>query len=283
MRRATIAIATILTAAGGGAFADCEDVNLYDVSGGSFVLDSSLINAWSASGTPVDLVVPMFVIEHPRGLVLFDTGIAAAVADGGCADYWGDGLCNFVTPKWTREDVVDRKLARIGHALADVTHVVHSHFHVDHVGNIEMFPEAVHVVQKAEIQHAWWPEKMFRGPFLLKDYDEARDFQYMELAGDFDLFGDGCIEVLSTPGHTPGHQSLAVRLPRTGTVILTGDTMYAPEHLAGTAVPGYTQDVSANLASNERLKWLRDAEGAEIWITHDMAQHKARRHLEPYE
>jgi glyoxylase-like metal-dependent hydrolase (beta-lactamase superfamily II) len=234
------------------------------------------------AGKSVSLVVPTQVIEHPKGLVVFDTGFADDVADGGCEAYFGKGLCDFLSPNWTRENVIDRQLKKLGHAVDEVKYVVYSHFHLDHVGNLEMFPRATHVVQLAEIRHAWWPERYDRGGFVLKDFDEGRDFTYMELAGDFDLFGDGCVQIISTPGHTVGHQSLVVRLPKTGQVILTGDAIYSPRHLEGVA-PGISQNLVQSAASIARIKGIRDAHGARIWITHDVEQYKARRQGHPYE
>ena len=264
------------------AFAACEGVKLYDVSGGSFTVDSSLMENWFMAGEPVALVVPMQIIDHPRGLVVFDTGIADDVAGGGCEAYWGEGLCQFLSPNWSRENVIDRQLAKLGHSTADVKYVVYSHFHLDHVGNLEMFPDASHVVQKVEIQHAWWPERYFSGGFLMKDFDDARDFTYMELNGDFDLFADGCVQIISTPGHTVGHQSLLVRLANTGSVILTGDAIVSPRHLEG--VPqGVSQSLVQSAASTERIKRLRDANGAQIWITHDLEQYNGRKHGEAYD
>lgn len=277
-----IALATMSALASGPAFAACDDMKLYDVSDGSFVIDSSFAYAFFAAGEPVQLVVPQQVIVHPRGVVLFDTGIADDVAEGRCHEHWGEGLCDGMGATWSRDMVIDRKLAKIGHSIEDVKYVVYSHFHLDHVGNIELFPDAVHVVQRDEIREAWWPERFYSGAFVMNDFDDARDFTYLELEGDYDLFGDGCIQIISTPGHTPGHQSLMVRLPKTGPVILTGDAAVNPDHLEGAPL-GYVYDIQGSLRSVERLKQLRDRDGADIWLTHNMEQYKGRRHDQAYE
>jgi len=89
-----------------------------------------------------------------------------------------------------------------------------------------MLPKAIHVIQKKELYQAWWPENFQRGgAHVMADYDDARDFNYLELDGDYDLFGDGSVVVLSTPGHTLGHQSIKVQLPETDTVILSQDAI----------------------------------------------------------
>lgn len=277
---ATAAATVALT--GGPALSACESMKLYDVSGGSFSVDSALMSAWAVGGETVSLVVPMQVIDHPRGLVIFDTGLADDIAIDGCAAYWGAAMCDYLSLQWTRDDVIDRKLDKLGFAIEDVRFVVYSHFHWDHVANIEMFPEAIHVVQKVELQHAWWPEKLFRNVFVLKDYDETREFDFWEIEGDFDLFGDGCVRLIETPGHTPGHQSLLVRLPRTGPVLLAGDAAFSPKELDGNP-PGYTQDLGQSMRSLARIKRLGDVEGADIWIGHDKGQYDSRKQDLAYE
>ncbi len=276
------AAAAIVAVACGPAFAACEGIKLFDVSGGSFDVDSALMSAWSAGGETVSLVLPMHIIDHPRGLIVFDTGISDDFADGGCEAFWGAALCQPLSLNWRREDVIDRQLEKLGYAIDQVRYVIYSHFHWDHAGNIESFPKATHVVQKVELQHAWWPEKLFRGVFAMKDFDETRDFDFMELTGDFDLFGDGCVRLISTPGHTPGHQSLLVTLPQTGPVLLMGDAASSPEQVEGVP-PGFTQSLMQSFASIEKLKRIRDAEGAQMWITHDLEQYNARKHDTAYE
>src|SRR5256885_12597888 len=92
-------------------------------------------------------------------------------------------------------------------------------------GNIAMFPNAIHVLQKKELYQGWWPEKFqgrtSPGSFVMADLMNAREFNYLELDGDYDLFGDGSVLILSTPGHTIGHQSMKVKLPQSGTIIIS--------------------------------------------------------------
>ncbi len=168
----------------------------------------------------------MWIIDHPKGLVVFDTGNNVAITDN-CKGYWAPGICDFLKPVQTREDVIDMQLKKLGYSLDKVKVVVTSHSHLDHIGNIEMFPNAIHVLQKKELYQAWFPEK-FQGRtnpgfFVLADIDNAREFNFLELEGDYDLFGDGSVLILSTPGHTLGHQSMKVKLASGQTVILAAD------------------------------------------------------------
>ncbi len=257
-------------------------LKLYQVSSGVLELDKGFLTAMVDVGKRIKVPVAMYIIEHPRGVVLYDTGNADEVSDGGCAGYWGKAICDGLVPIQTRDEVIDRQLTKLGYSVGDVKYVIYSHFHLDHAGNIELFPKATHVVQKAELRAAWWPEKWQRGAYVLKDYDETRDFKFMELSGDFDLFGDGSITVLDTKGHTQGHQSVRVRLPKTGTLLLAGDAVYTPENEAGTT-PGITWSTIHSMESIHRLKRIRDAEDGELWYSHGMEQYQSHKHDAPYE
>ena len=96
-----------------------------------------------------DITIPvsMWVIDHPKGLVVFDTGINAAVTQD-CKSYWQPGLCDFLKPTNKREEMIDAQLKKIGLSTDKVKVVITSHTHLDHVGNIKMFPNAIHVLQK---------------------------------------------------------------------------------------------------------------------------------------
>ena len=228
-----------------------------------------------------DITIPvsMFVLDHPKGLIVFDTGNNVAISDGAdnCKKYWAAGNCDFLKPSQTRADVIDSQLKKLGYSADKVKIVITSHTHLDHGGNIEMFPNAIHVLQKKELYQGWWPEKFqgrtSPGSFVMADLDNAREFNYLELNGDYDLFGDGSVWVLSTPGHTQGHQSLKVKLPSTGTVILSQDAIWMQENLDGYPA-GLNYSVQDYTNSVNRLKFMRDLEGAQIFMAHDGNQYK---------
>ena len=222
-----------------------------------------------------DITIPinMWVLDHPKGLVVYDTGNNVAISDGACKTHWVEGLCDFLQPSQTRNDVIDKQLEKLGYTTDDVKILITSHSHLDHIGNIEMFPNAIHVIQKKELYQAWWPEKFQRGgAHVLADYDDARDFNYMELTGDYDLFGDGTVMIYSTPGHTMGHQSVKVKLPETGTVILSQDAIWMKENLEGYPA-GLNYSVLDYTNSVNRLKMMRDIEGAQLWFGHSQEQY----------
>jgi N-acyl homoserine lactone hydrolase len=225
----------------------------------------------------VQIPVSMWIIDHPKGLVVFDTGNNVAISDGQCKSHWAAGNCDFLKPSQKREDVIDRQLQKAGFSADKVKVIVTSHAHLDHIGNIKLFPNAIHVIQKKELYQAWWPEKFQRAGdvFVMKDFDgPAREFNYLELDGDYDLFGDNTITVLSTPGHTLGHQSLRVKLASGKTMILTQDAIWMKENLEGYPA-GLNYSVKDYNNSINRLKMIRDLENGEMYFGHDQDQWKA--------
>ena len=103
-------------------------------------------------------------------------------------------------------------------------------------------------------------------------YDRLRADRVVRLEGDFDVFGDGSVKILSTPGHTPGHQSLLVRLPKTGAVVLSGDAAHFRENFMLRRVPGFNYNVEQSRQSMDKLDSVVKAERAQLWINHDAKQ-----------
>ena len=225
----------------------------------------------------VTIPVSMWIIDHAKGLVVFDTGNNVAVSDGNCKKYWAAGMCDFLAPNQKRDDVIDMQLRKLGYSTDRVKAVISSHSHLDHIGNIKMFPKAIHVIQKKELYQAWWPEKFQRGPaFVMGDFDgAAADFNYLELEGDYDLFGDGSITILTTPGHTLGHQSIRVKTAAGNTYVITGDAVWMKENLEGYPA-GLNYSVKDYNNSINRLKAIRDLENAELFMSHDQDQYREK-------
>ena len=226
-----------------------------------------------------DITIPvnMWVIDHAKGLVVVDTGNNVAISDGKCKAHWAAGMCDGLKPSQKREDVIDAQLKKLGFQPDQVKAVITSHSHLDHIGNIKLFPKAIHVIQKKELYQAWWPEKFQRegGAFVMADFDgPARDFNYLELDGDYDLFGDGSITILSTPGHTLGHQSVRVKLASGKTMVMAQDAIWMKENMEGYPA-GLNYSVKDYNNSVNRLKMMRDLENADLYFGHDQDQYKA--------
>src|SRR5207244_8758170 len=118
-----------------------------------------------------------------------------------------------------------------------------SHTHPDHIGNVELFPQAMLLVQKAEYD---WPGANNAPRF-------TPEHPVTTLEGDKDVFGDGSVTLLSTPGHTPGHQSLLVKLPKTGALVLSGDAVHFQANWDNRRVPENNTDKQQSAASMARM------------------------------
>jgi N-acyl homoserine lactone hydrolase len=143
-----------------------------------------------------------------------------------------------------------------------------SHTHPDHIGNVELFPKAELLVQKAEYD---WPSPFGVGRF-------KPEHPVTKLAGDHDVFGDGSVTIISTPGHTPGHQSLLVKLPHTGAVLLSGDAVHFKDNWDNRRVPAGNTDKDQTVASMQHMADVMAQNHAELWINHDKAQTDKQKH-----
>ena len=150
-------LAALLITASSGAFAQ----KLYWASSGIFgPFNIQGLIPSVKEARDIHIPISMWVLDHPKGLVLFDTGNNVAISDGKCKSYWAAGNCDFLKPSQTRADVIDMQLKKLGYSADKVKVVVSSHSHLDHSGNIGMFPKAIHVYQKKELYQGWWPEKL---------------------------------------------------------------------------------------------------------------------------
>lgn len=237
---------------------------MWALPGATFVVPRSALVA-GADNTIINVPVPSFLIEHPKGLVLFDTGSHPKVAEDVGA-YWGEMFRGMV--KFSKDLTVDNQIKALGYKLTDVKYVVMSHFHMDHTGGLFMFPHAKLLTMKGEISYAYWPAPHLRNIFLIDDILPTRNYNWLELSDNFDLFGDGSLVALHTPGHTPGSCSLVVRLPHQE-IILAGDVVHLRDAIDTDATMLVDTDPNQSVASIRRLKALRDMHGSRIWVSHD--------------
>ncbi|MBV8917621.1 N-acyl homoserine lactonase family protein [Bradyrhizobium sp.] len=219
------------------------------------------ISRWSPGvdeGKSKDFVDNCYLIKHAQGWFLWDTGIPDAVA----------AMPNGLAPSdpkavtWKRPKTLAAQLAEIGVKPEDIKAMAVSHTHPDHIGNVEMFPSTMLYVQKAEYE---WPGADNKPRF-------KPEHPATLLEGDHDVFGDGTVVILSTPGHTPGHQSLLVRLPRTGPIVLSGDAVHFKSNWDNRRVPSLNFNKDQTLASMQKLAETVSRESAQLWINHDKDQ-----------
>lgn len=192
------------------------------------------------------LPVPAFLVEHPEaGPLLVDTGLHPSVVDGVRANM-GRVAPLLYRIRTTREQGIATQLEARGHAATDVRTVVMTHLHIDHASGVSELPAATYVVDRREweaaSEHGGWRDgyhaRQFDHAFDWRtvDYDAQEIDSFATFGQSFDLFGDGSVRLLSTPGHTRGHQSVLLRL-REREVLLIGDAAYDWRTLAGAAIP----------------------------------------------
>jgi glyoxylase-like metal-dependent hydrolase (beta-lactamase superfamily II) len=217
-----------------------------------------------AEGT-IDLPIPSFLIEHPKGRALYDTGMHPQLRIDPAARLSERVVKLFDFKGYGAEDDVKSRLESIDRDPGKIDFIINSHLHFDHVGGNELVPNATIVVQKREWQAAHDAETAAKVGFYKADIDHGHPVRQVE--GEHDLFGDGSVVCIPTYGHTPGHQSLRVRTDR-GEVVLTGDACYFCQTLRERRLPRFVFDRPAMLASLDRLEALQKG-GATLFFGHD--------------
>lgn len=222
--------------------------------------------------------VSFYVITHPKGNVIFDTGNNdKTIAD---AEGWWGPLAKGFGLKMTQDDAIPAQLAKIGLKTDDIKYVVVGHLHLDHGGNISQFPNATLVVQNDELKAAWWPDVGYSLYYIPGDFEATKRMNIIRLEGDLDMFGDGSFRIFRAPGHTPGSQFAVVRLKNTGPVILTSDAVYLKESLDKNLIPPIpgTWSPKGMYEGYQHIRQIRDTEGAQVFIAHDPELFKTTKH-----
>ncbi|HEY1726407.1 MAG TPA: N-acyl homoserine lactonase family protein [Steroidobacteraceae bacterium] len=221
-------------------------------------------------GQKGSVVDPCFLIQHPKGLLLWDNGLGDAFV-GHDVPANQDGVAIHVERR-----LIDQ-LSQIGVSPADVTYLAFSHFHRDHTGNSNAFTSSTWIINKTELDWALsTPTPPIVDPSTISAYKSVKTIM---ITGDYDVFGDGLVRILKTPGHTPGHQVLLVKLTKTGNVVLSGDLYHLqadrPKQSGGGAqVMIVNVDRAETLASMDRVEDLVRNLHARLIVQHDPADYK---------
>lgn len=209
-------------------------------------------DTYAYNGLKLQLVFSCYLIKHGNDYLVWDTG-------------FGKGA-GATAPKETMPEV----LAKTDVKADSVKFVGISHYHGDHVGQAELFPKATLLIGKGDWDALTDPAKKVAGanpatfgPWIVGG-SKVQPVEY-----DLDVFGDGTVVMLNTPGHTPGHHSLLVRLKEKGPVLLSGDLAHFQENYDSNGVPSFNTDHANTVASLDRFKKIAANVKATVVIQHD--------------
>ena len=199
----------------------------------------------------IQFVFSCYLIKHGDEYMLWDTGHAMTMPN--------------VAPKVSLVD----QLAKADVKPDQITYVGISHYHADHTGQIDSFPKATLLIGAKEWEAITSPKPAPGVNFKPFESWIKGDSKVEPQPIDKDVFGDGTVIMLRTPGHTPGHSSLLVKLPQMGAVIITGDAVHFRENYDSDGVPSFNYDRAQTVASIERLKKIAANLRATVVIQHD--------------
>jgi glyoxylase-like metal-dependent hydrolase (beta-lactamase superfamily II) len=207
-----------------------------------------------------------YLIRHAKGWMLWDSGNADRLAAMPNGFTGPTGITAMMkTP-------LVESLKKIGIAPAEIQHFAMSHSHGDHSGNANLFAASTIYMQQAEYAAVFGGEPQKYG-VVPANFEKLRGAKIVQLKGDHDVFDDGTVVIRSAPGHTPGHQVLMVRLPRSGFVMLTGDMVHLGYSWQNRVVPSFNFDVAQSGYTIDRMKEHAAQFKAQVWINHDKEQH----------
>jgi N-acyl homoserine lactone hydrolase len=237
---------------------------LYVLYCGDIALNDASSFTPGASG-PGALSDTCYLIKHGQDWLLWDTGLPDSLVGR------PDGMKSNAGV-WTSKKTLASQLAELNLKPSDIRYLALSHSHPDHVGNLHLFPQATLVVQKAEYD---WVQPL-GGPRFKPEQPAIKP------EGDRDLFGDGSVTLISTPGHSPGHQCLLVKLPKTGAVLLSGDAVHTKANWDSHRVPERNFNMPQSLASLDRMAAVLKESNAQLWIGHETSEVPLRKYAPAY-
>jgi glyoxylase-like metal-dependent hydrolase (beta-lactamase superfamily II) len=228
-------------------------------------LDPGSFHFTKAEIAEPDMVCASYLIVHPKGTLLWDSGV---IPDADVEAGKGEQKRGATTTRVTK--TLQSQLKAVGYTPKDITYFALSHDHYDHVANANAFAGSTWIVQQVE------RDAMFSGKpapaTVSAPYMALKDSNTKTLHGeDYDVFGDGSVVIKAAYGHTPGHQVLVVRLPKTGTVVLAGDLYHYQEERGTDKTPTFEFDHEKSLASRAAIEAFVKQNKAQLWIEHDLA------------
>jgi N-acyl homoserine lactone hydrolase len=228
------------------------------------VSDISVFSPGHDKGVAKTLKNTCYLIDHPMGKLIWDTGLADALINK------KDGMTNGVFHLSVQKTLASQ-LKAINIDPKSIDYMALSHFHFDHSGNANLFENAKLLIQKEEFA-AIYSKDPTKYHFDPKSYSKIKKDRAVILNGNYNVFGDDSVMILKTIGHTPGHQSLKLKLKTLGTIVLSGDLYHFEKNRKFRRVPSFNYNAKSSKESMQEIEYLLIKENATLWIQHDPKQ-----------
>jgi N-acyl homoserine lactone hydrolase len=255
---------------------------LYVLDGGTLIYNNpETYNLTRQDVKNTNMSVACYLVVHPRGTLVFDTGLGDAYLGRPFSETTLGAQPNppstayFVLVTKTLKSQLDA----LGYPPGRIAYLALSHPHGDHVGNANAFAGATWLVHQGDYDVMFGPS--VKPESINPAYAALKNSQRKIIEEDYDVFGDGTVVLKYTPGHTPGHQSLYVKLPKTGGVVLSGDLYHYPEERTLNRMPE-REKTTATPSSRATLEAFIKAVGAQLWIEHDITAYSKQKHAPDY-
>ncbi|PLP96743.1 N-acyl homoserine lactonase family protein [Cupriavidus pauculus] len=208
-----------------------------------------------------NMPVTCYLVVHPKGTLLYDTGLSDSLVGRPLYENIQVGYAQI------KFNTLRGQLAEIGVAPKKVDYLVISHWHFDHTGNANDYADAKWLGYQAERNEMFGPEARKSPTF--QDYAALEQSKFVAINGEYDVFDDGTVKVIPTPGHTPGHSSLFVKLKNTGPIVLSGDLYHYEEERTLNRMPD-REKTAGTPESRAAVEALLKKTGANLWVGHSM-------------
>jgi N-acyl homoserine lactone hydrolase len=212
-------------------------------------------------GVAGEIAAPCFLIRHPKGNLLWDAGL------GDHYNYPKEGSDAAPGVHVTVPVTLLAQLKSLDLTPKNINFIAFSHLHWDHTGNANEFPDSIWILNKSELAAALTLPPP--GGVLPETWSAYKSAKNETIEGDYDVFGDGRVMILRTPGHTPGHQVLKLKLQKSGTVILSGDLYHLRANRTFKRVPVYNVNRADTLASMSRVEAIIKNTRGRLIVQHD--------------
>ena len=217
-------------------------------------------------GETQQLAAPFYIIQHPDGNLLWDTGLPEGLVGQGDVTPEGDAFTI------SRDEKIVDQLKSVGLTPADIDMIAFSHVHFDHTGAANNFPDAKWLVQQTELDFINSDSIKGNAFYAPDSFSALKNKQVLN--GDLDLFNDGSVIIKSFPGHTAGHQALFLNLKDSGATLLSGDTYHFEQNREDAVVPQFNYDIPESKNSIEAFEAFAKEKDATVIIQHDPTDFK---------